>query len=214
MSLALRSAKYYLYRSATLLFYVVLLSLILVVEILIMDMGEPDVIAHALRVYILGFSMMVFMLNAMYALYGVSWMDSMVLSMGARRIDIFRGEILQNVVLLGGGFIVNTIVAACTNQMHIVKFLSVMYLIGLPIGALAAIAGHTLHKYGRIVIFILIFISAGCGGYFGGTAVTGTSFLTNIMAGTSTGAVVALSLLLYVVLEVIIYNLNKKTMVF
>ena len=125
-SLGMRSARYFLVRAVKYLGVVIGVGLFLVAEMFVLNIGEPDQMEVALNWLISGPIFMALIMNVAYSLYSVSWTDSVVLSMGARRKDIFIGDIIQTIVLLGGAWLFVTIAAIITNQSTMIGFNSII----------------------------------------------------------------------------------------
>ena len=212
-SLGMRSVRYFLGRAVKYLGVVIGVGLFLVAEMFVLNIGEPDQIEVSLNWLISGPIFMASIMNVAYSLYSVSWTDSVVLSMGARRKDIFIGDIIQTIVLLGGAWLFVTIAAIITNQSTMIGFNSIIFVVGFPLGAVATIVAHKLQKLGRVVMFVFVFIAAILGGLAGGmTAYEGAAFF-NWFAGLSAITIIGVALIIYLLLEVYIYRLNKTSMV-
>lgn len=212
-SLGMRSVRYFLGRAVKYLGVVIGVGLFLVAEMFVMNIGEPDQMEVVLNWLISGPIFMASIMNVAYSLYSVSWTDSVVLSMGARRKDIFIGDIIQSVVILGGTWLFVTIAAIITNQSTMIGFNSIIFVVGFPLGAVATIVAHKLQKLGRVVMFVFVFIAAILGGIAGGmTAYEGAGFF-NWFAGLSAITITGAALIIYLLLEVYIYRLNKTSMV-
>jgi hypothetical protein len=212
-SLAVRSSGYFFRRAIKFLGIILGVAAFIVGEMFVLNFGEESMIESILLWAVVGPAMMASILNMTYSLYSVSWQDSMVLAMGARRRDIFWGEIIQTAVLLGGSLLVDVILVLATNQQYMFPIIGLMYSLALPTGAIAMVVAHKLQKYGRVVMMIFVVIAAVIGGMIGGTAATGNVFFFNWFAATPVVAVAAVSVVVYLLLEVWVYQLNKTSMV-
>jgi hypothetical protein len=212
-SLGMRSARYFMVRAVKYLGVVIGVGLFLVAEMFVVNIGEPDQMEVALNWLITGPIFMALIMNVAYSLYSVSWTDSVVLSMGARRKDIFIGDIIQTIVVLGGAWLFVTIAAIITNQSAMIGFNSIVFAIGFPFGALATVVAHKLQKLGRVVMFVFVFIAAMLGGLAGGLSASGAVISLDWFAGLSAITITGAALIIYLLLEVYIYRLNKTSMV-
>lgn len=212
-SLGMRSARYFLVRAVKYLGVVIGVGLFLVAEMFVLNIGEPDQMEVVLNWLISGPIFMALIMNVAYSLYSVSWTDSVVLSMGARRKDIFIGDIIQTIVLLGGAWLFMTIAAIITNQSTMIGFNSIIFVVGFPLGAVATIVAHKLQRYGRVAMFVFVFIAAILGGIAGGVNAFGELVFFNWFAGLSAITIIGVALIIYLLLEVYIYKLNKTSMV-
>ena len=212
-SLSVRTIKHYFMRSLMLLGGCLGVLLLLSVELVLINSdGSLDIVKMS-RTVILCEALAIFLVNSLYSLYGVSWFDSIVLSMGSLRKYIFWGEILQNNIVVCGGLIISFVGITVFNQYNISTHILMLNIMALPSAALFNIIGHKLQRYGRAVVIVLVIISTLLGGSIGAsTVMDGDGIFAMIhgvpFIGVSIGAVIV-----FLLLEIWVYKLYKQMMV-
>ncbi len=209
--LSKRAAKYYLVQGVR-LFIAVLLGMTFVGTVWILThFGETNYVESVFyRIFSLGTVFMI-MMNFMYSVYSPGWYDSMVLSMGARRKDIFWGVLIKQITFIVCYAIFLSLMSILTSRPERIKSIMMSSAVSLFMGAAGIIVGHAVKKYGRIVYHIFLIIVLGVGS---GSLVMLEHREHVFTLGNATKYVIAMAgLLLFVIMEFVIYRLNKKSMV-
>ncbi len=212
-SLATRSNIYYAVTGLKLLGTVGACVLVLVAEFFIMYYGNDELFKYQMNTLVMLAMMFLVMFNGIFSLYSANWTDSMVLSMGARRKDIFRGQIIKTVVamVLGTGVVIAAMYL--TDQMDHLRIVIGMAIAAFPISALFYALGHKIRKFGKLG-FVVIIMAATIGGIlFGFNAATPGNPLAAFVRNLNTGAIIGIAVVLYLLFELWAYKLNKKSMV-
>lgn len=150
-------------------------------------------------------------LNLCYSIYSPSWYDSLALSMGARRKDIFYGNIIKQSVFALTNVLFFGLIALISGQTGIVEQAAMITCMSLFSGAFGLYMGHKVKKYGRVVMMAACFIFI--------IFYMGTSLLYIVDGGfmakieTYKQVLIAGAVILFGVMEVLIYRVNKKSMV-
>ncbi len=150
-------------------------------------------------------------LNLCYSIYSPSWYDSMVLSMGARRKDIFYGNIIKQSVFALTNVLFFGLIALISGQTGIVEQAAMITCMSLFGGAFGLYMGHKVKKYGRVVMMAACFIFII---FYTGTSllyIIDGNFIAKVEAYKP--VLIAGAVILFGVMEVLIYRVNKKSMV-
>ncbi|SFU89915.1 hypothetical protein [Butyrivibrio sp. INlla21] len=214
--LSKRAAKYYFVQGTKqALFVLAFLAMITVLNCLVfVDGSVMDSLMDNIGSSIRYGSYMIVLCNFMFSVYGPNWYDSIALSLGCRRKDIFIGEMIKQVMFVLSDFIVLIALATVAKQEYIIVLIGFVVL-GLVMGPLGLIVGHKIKRIGRIVVLVTIMVGA----FF-------SAMLSNIIAMRTeafitegcpvTGVVIGfiiVAAVLYTLFEFWAYNLNKKSMV-
>ena len=211
--LSKRTYKYYFLNGLKSYGIVLLIELVLIVEWILIGSDE-DLTDYVPRMFCMVCGLFTPLMNGIYSMYGPSWYDSLTLSMGARRKDIFVGQIIRQLIMI----VCNTAVVALAGSLFLSKFF-VLYaystgLLALLTGAAGLIVGYKLRRYGKIVIIIIAFGCAILGGSIGvSAAVHGNIYLLTSIASIPPVIFPIIIMLIYVVLEAWVYKLSKTMMV-
>lgn len=150
-------------------------------------------------------------LNLCYSIYSPSWYDSLALSMGARRKDIFYGNIIKQSVFALTNVLFFCLLALISGQTGIVEQAVSIACISLFGGAFGLYMGHKVKKYGRVVMMAACFIFVI---FYTGTSllyIIDGNFIAKVEAYKP--VLIAGAVILFGVMEVMIYRVNKKSMV-
>ena len=209
--LSKRTSKYYFIQGSKMMGYILLLQLILCVEWFIMSSERDNLIDYMSRMTLMCGLMFMVLFNLIYAVYGPNWFDSIVLSMGGRRKDVFWGEMIKQFTFILCNDVVLILVAVATNKLEWIPIILMTSLIAAVTGAAGLVIGHKVKKYGKVYIFIIAII-AGC---FGAFASVTTVLDINVlgMAKLSVGLIILVAVVLFVLFELWAYKLNQKSMV-
>ena len=211
--LSKRTYKYYIKSSFKILGFELLLELILIIEWLLMGTDE-SLIEYISRMFIMCGGLIGVLTNGIYAMYGPSLYDGLVLSMGGRRKEIFWGQIIKQIIYVGGNSLVLLIVATFVHRPIFYYYILGTAVVGFLFGAAGLVIGHKVKKHGKMIIFIIIICCAGIGGGIGGAAAMDSNqALLNMISGVPAIAYLPIAGLIYVALEVWVYKLNKSMMV-
>lgn len=207
-----RSVKYYITQGFKTIGYVGILYLILIVEWVLLDSGTTDSLIEDTfsRLIFMGGGFVILM-NLMFSLYGPNWYDSLVLSMGARRRDVFLGEIIKQLVFVICNSIILMVATFFTGDMGNIKFVLVSAFIALIMGPIGIVIGYKIKTYGKVVIIVIALTVGGMAGF---TTV-------GLLSGAIVFAYINVSQIIYIILGVLAYigfeywayKLNQKSMV-
>ncbi len=209
--LSKRAAKYYLVQGVR-LFIAVLLGMTFVGTVWILThFGETNYVESVFYMILSLGTVFMIMMNFMYSVYSPGWYDSMVLSMGARRKDIFWGVLIKQITFSVCYAIFLSLMSILTSRPERIKSIMMSAAASLFMGAAGIIVGHAVKKCGRIVYYIFLIIVSGVGA---GSMVMLEHREHVFTLGNATKYVIAMAgLLLFVIMEFVIYRLNKKSMV-
>ena len=211
-SLAKRSAKYFFKEGLKTLGLVLGLECLLIIEWLIIGSDEKSLVEYVLNMFMSVGSIFIIMMNMMYSFYGPNWYDSMALSMGARRKDIFIGELIKQFTFVGGNFVALSLIAVIFQQYKYIILILISCIIAIALGPIGLIVGHKVSKYGKVIIMIIAII----GGVFGvSLAMAGfwmNEFITGFPAFTFQLVILG-AIVIFGLAELWAYKLNQKSMV-
>ena len=211
-SLAKRSAKYFFKEGLKTLGLVLGLECLLIIEWLIIGSDEKSLVEYVLNMFMSVGSIFIVMMNLMYSFYGPNWYDSMALSMGARRKDIFIGELIKQFTFVGGNFVALSLIAVIFQQYKYIILILISCIIAIALGPIGLIVGHKVSKYGKVIIMIIAII----GGVFGvSLAMAGfwmNEFITGFPAFTFQLVILG-AIVIFGLAELWAYKLNQKSMV-
>ena len=211
-SLAKRSAKYFFKEGLKTLGLVLGLECRLIIEWLIIGSDEKSLVEYVLNMFMSVGSIFIIMMNMMYSFYGPNWYDSMALSMGARRKDIFIGELIKQFTFVGGNFVALSLIAVIFQQYKYIILILISCIIAIALGPIGLIVGHKVSKHGKVIIMIIAII----GGVFGvSLAMAGfwmNEFITGFPAFTFQLVILG-AIVIFGLAELWAYKLNQKSMV-
>ena len=214
--LSKRAAKYYFVQGAkqALFVFAFLMMMIVFNSLVFIDGSLKDSFMNSIGNALCYGSYMVILCNFMFSVYGPNWYDSIALSLGCRRKDIFIGEMIKQAVFVLSNFIV-LIALEVIGNMDSVMVLIGTAILGFIMGPLGLILGHKIKKIGRIVIIIPIMIGVFLSATLSNViAMRREAFLTegSPMTGFVIGFIIVAAVL-FTLFEFWAYNLNKKSMV-
>ena len=162
--LSKRAAKYYFVQGIKqFLFVIGFIAMMIVFNCLLFDQGsETEVFMDGVGMALFTGRLMVIALNFMFSVYGPNWYDSMALSLGCRRKDIFIGEMIKQAVFVLCNMILLISLATVTKQRHS-WILVVSGIFAFVVGPLGLVVGHKVKKIGMMVIVILMLVTAFLG---------------------------------------------------
>ncbi len=211
-SLAKRSAKYFFKEGIKTLGLVLGLECLLIIEWLIIGSDEKSLVEYILNMFMSVGSIFIIMMNMMYSFYGPNWYDSMALSMGARRKDIFIGELIKQFTFVFGNFIALSLVAVIFQQYKYIILILISCIIAIALGPIGLIVGHKVSKYGKVIIMIIAII----GGFFGASLAIGGFWMKQYaieLPAFTFSLIVVGAIVLFGLAELWAYKLNQKSMV-
>lgn len=212
-SLAKRSAKYYFKEGLKVVGLVLGLECLLVIEWFILGADEEHFVDYLFRMIMSVDCIIVVMINMMYSFYGPNWYDSLALSMGARRKDIFIGELIKQATLVVGNLAVYIILIAIFNKYEYLLLMILSSIVSIALGPVGLVIGHKVHNHGKVIVFIIAMI-AGCGGGFiGFFSATGVSIGIESIGAYVIIAVLIIAVIIFALFEFWAYKLNQKSMV-
>ncbi len=150
-------------------------------------------------------------LNLCYSIYSPSWYDSMVLSMGARRKDIFYGNIVRQSVFIFANALFFCLFVLISGQTSFIVQVLPLVCISFLSGAFGLYMGHKVKKHGRVILFLATFVFVILFNVTSILVLINDRFMAIFNAYKpfmTVGAVI-----LFVILEVLVYRVNKKSMV-
>lgn len=211
-SLSLRTYKYYFIRGLKWALYMIGLQCVLVLEWVLFGVDNGgDLLSYVLNMYISCGVLLLIIVNTMFSIYGPNWYDSIVLSMGARRKDIFWGEMIKQLVFIVANALVFITVSIVFGRTESVIYIVLAAIIGFILGPVGLIVGYSIKNYGRIVVAVIAMICGIFGAIMSGFARTGYSIIKFPLI--TIPAVFVGAIVVFVLLEVWVYKLNKKCMV-
>ncbi|WP_028243294.1 hypothetical protein [Pseudobutyrivibrio ruminis] len=211
-SLAKRSAKYFFKEGLKTLGLVLGLECLLIIEWLIIGSDEKSLVEYVLNMFMSVGSIFIIMMNMMYSFYGPNWYDSMALSMGARRKDIFVGELIKQFTFVFGNFIALSLVAVIFQQYKYIILILISCIIAIALGPIGLIVGHKVSKYGKVIIMIIAII----GGVFGASLAIGGFWMKEYvteLSGFTFPLLIVGAIAIFALAELWAYKLNQKSMV-
>lgn len=213
-SLANRARKFYFLQGLKLFGYVSAVQLILVFEWIMFGTEEADMVGFVSQNFITFNAAFMVLFNMMFSIYGPNWYDSMVLSMGARRKDIFWGEIIKQVTYTTLTAALNIIVCIVFNHTNFLGYTFVAIATAMILGAGGLVIGYKIRKYGKIVIFGILMVIFILSGIVGGLMAIGKfTVISKLGSGLLLTAVGAVAVIVFILLELWAYKLNQKSMV-
>lgn len=212
-SLAKRSARYFFKEGLKALALVLGIECLLVIEWLILGVDEEYFVDYLFRMIMSVGCIIVVMINMMYSFYGPNWYDSLVMSMGARRKDIFIGELIKQATFVGSNLAVYVILIVIFNKYEYLLLMILSSIVSFALGPVGLVIGHKVHNHGKVIVFIIAMI-AGCGGGFiGYFSATGVSIGIESMGAYVIIAVLIIAVIIFALFEFWAYKLNQKSMV-
>lgn len=213
-SLSARTRKYYFLAGLKLFGYMAAVQLLLAVEWMFFGVEEEDIVGFVSQNVITFNAMFMVLFNMMFAIYAPNWYDSMVLSMGARRRDVFWGQLIKQSIYVGLSAILSIVLCVVFKHENFLGYTFVAVAAAMILGALGLVIGYKVKKYGKIVIFGLLIIVGVQAGIWGFVLAAGIK----LPIGSLNSAII-LSLIgvgavaVFVLLELWAYRLNQKCMV-
>ncbi len=210
--LSKRSAKYYFIGGLKQVGIMILLQVALVVEWVVLGYDDHEnIMDFVIEMLITAGAYFTIFINLLYAMYGPNWYDSMVLSMGARRKDVFWGEMIKQITFVVGNSLVYMLVVAISKEHSYMYFILCSAVIGIAVGPLGLVIGHTMKKFGKLAVIIVALIS-GCFGAFLIFSVEDSKFAIKF-PHIGFALVLLVGIVVFVASEAWVYKLNKKSMV-
>lgn len=209
-----RTCIHYLKDAMKMLLLALGIEAIIIVEQIILSVGELDSISSMFSSAIVLFGLFILLLNVIYAMYGPAWTDSIVLSMGVRRSDIYVGNILKEITFAGAGLII--LLAACnfTGTYDLMFYSIYVCIASLVCANVARIIGYKIRKFGKIAIMVTVVICSLSGMAVGmSVALDGLVFDWLKFSVNTTIITWGVALVIYVILQGIVRRLNSKTRV-
>ena len=212
-SLAKRSAKYYFKEGLKVLALVLGIECCLVIEWFVLGANEKNPMDYLFQMIMSVGCIIVVMINMMHSFYGPNWYDSLAMSMGARRKDIFIGELIKQATFVGSYMVVYIILIAIFNKYEYLLLMILSNIVSFALGPVGLVIGHKVHNHGKIIVFIIAMI-AGCGGGFSGFfSATGVSIGIESIGAYVIIAVLIIAVIIFALFEFWAYKLNQKSMV-
>lgn len=213
-SLARRSAEYYFKQGLKMFALVIILLVVISVEWIIMGFDEKDLNASVTQNIVIFSAMFMVMFNTLYAVYGPNWFDSIVLSMGARRRDVFRGQIIQQTTFIGLCTIVNLAICVIFNHMEFIGYNILSIAVAFLFGVAGIVIGYKIKRFGKVAIFIILMIITCIGATLGALTALGKGInFTGLNSGLLLLVIGVGAIIAFVLLELWAYKLNSKSMV-
>ncbi|MDC7278976.1 hypothetical protein NXH64_05590 [Butyrivibrio fibrisolvens] len=213
-SLLARTRKYYFLAGLKLFGYVAAVQLLLVVEWTFFGVEEEDIVGFVSQNVITFNAMFMVLFNMLFAIYGPNWYDSMVLSMGARRRDVFWGQLIKQSVFVGLSAILSIVLCVVFKHENFLGYTIVAVAAAMILGALGLVIGYKVKKYGKIVIFGLLIIVGVQAGIWGFVLATGIKLpIGSLNSAMILSLIGAGAVAVFVLLEFWAYRLNQKCMV-
>ncbi len=212
-SLAKRSAKYYFKEGLKALALVLGIECFLVIEWFILGANEKNPMDYLFQMVMSVGCIIVVMINMMYSFYGPNWYDSLAMSMGARRKDIFIGELIKQATFVGSYMVVYIILIAIFNKYEYLLLMILSSIVSFALGPVGLVIGHKVHNHGKVIVFIIAMIAGGGGGFIGFFSATGVSIGIESIGAYVIIAVLIISVIIFALFEFWAYKLNQKSMV-
>ncbi|SDI50803.1 hypothetical protein SAMN05421493_11664 [Pseudobutyrivibrio sp. 49] len=213
-SLARRSAEHYFIQGIKIFGLVMGLQVILAFEFFLMGAEMTDMLGYIVQNVVAFTGMFMILFNTIYAIYGPNWLDSVVLSMGARRKDVFWGQIIQQLTFITGCVIVSLAICFIFDRKMLVGFTFLAAAASILAGVIGTVIGYKIKKFGKIVMMIIIMIMACLGGVVGAMAAVGKQIhISALNNGLSLTVIGVGTIIVFILLELWAYKLNSKCMV-
>ncbi|MBO6128017.1 MAG: hypothetical protein J6P79_03860 [Pseudobutyrivibrio sp.] len=212
-SLAKRSAKYFFKEGLKLLGIVLGLECILVIEWIIIGSDKESFMDYLFQMLMSVGCIVVILMNMLYSFYGPNWFDSLVLSMGARRKDIFVGELIKQLTFVGGNFVIYTILMAIFGKYEYLLLNLLASLIAFALGPVGLLIGYNVHSHGKVVIIVVALIGGIGGGLTGFASASNIAFSVGSVGGLVLIITIIASIIIFAASEFWVYKLNQKSMV-
>ena len=213
-SLARRSAEYYFMQGLKMFGLIMGLQLILAIEWIIMGVEETDLIGYVTQSIVIFSAMFMVMFNTLYTVYGPNWYDSIVLSMGARRKDVFRGQIIQQVTCIALCTIVNLAICIIFNHVEFIGYTILSAAVAFLFGVAGTVIGYKIKRFGKVVIFIILMIITCIGAALGALTALGKDLVFTVLSSGPLFPVIGIgTIIAFILLEIWAYKLNSKSMV-
>ena len=209
--LSKRSAKYFFIQGLKMMLLILGIQAVLCVEWALMAEDTASMLEQITRMSLMCGIMFMILFNLIYAVYGPNWLDSLVLSMGARRKDVFVGEIIKQFTFIILNTIIYLTIAVTTDNKRWIPIIFISAVVAALTGAIGQVIGYKIKKYGKVYL-VIIGLIAGCFGAFASV----TTFLDIDVLESfnmSTGLIIALALVLFGLFEFWAYKLGQKCMV-
>ena len=213
-SLARRTSEYYFRQGLKIFGMVMIVQVLLTLEFIFLESENQDLMSFITQnlVTFTGFFMIIF--NTIYAMYGPSWFDSVVLSMGARRKDVFLGQIIQQLTLI----ILCTAVeiAGCFlfDHMEFIGYTGLSAATALLFGVIGTVVGYKIKKFGKIVMIIIVMAMTVMGFAMGMLKALGGQIpFSSLNSALAISIIAVVAILGFILLELWAYKLNSKCMV-
>ncbi|SDB31236.1 hypothetical protein SAMN02910298_01548 [Pseudobutyrivibrio sp. YE44] len=210
-NLSKRAAKYYFLQGIKFIVWVILIQGFLFAEWLVIG-GDPgeSALEHATdMLFSIGGFMTIF-LNGMFSLYGPNWYDSMALSMGARRKDIFWGQIIKQFTFVIGATLCYVIVALVSGQTSYLLTIVVEGILAIAAGPIGQVIGYKIKRFGKIAVLFMAIIGGSFGAAF---ALQATGVFVFEYQSISIALIAVVVLVVFALFEMWVYKLNSKLMV-
>ncbi|MCR5416466.1 MAG: hypothetical protein K6E79_06700 [Pseudobutyrivibrio sp.] len=210
-TLKARTIKFYLIKSFQLVVITIGLGLLLFVEGLFFGIGEADQMIESINLGSTGLLIGIMLMPAMYAIYGPNLYDSLVLSMGARRIDIFWGNILKEVTFSVCSAIIICIFGAVIDLPNFTTLSLIVPSFGLIMSALCRLVAIKFKNVGKLAIVVVALISGFVGATVGYTFEQNT--LVDVFSNMNVGLFVVLGIIgvvAYAIVERLIFGSIMK----
>ncbi len=212
--LSKRTLKYYVKSGLKNYGIILAIEAALALEWILIGFDEENLFEYVTRMSLMIGGLFTVLLNGMYSLYGPNWYDSLVLSMGARRKDIFWGQIIKQLILIVCNSVLLTVLALIIGKPFYLYYIYATAFMALILGGVGLVVGHKIKRYGKIVVVIVAVIAGVLGGTVGVTAVFDqNTALLNFFGSTPLVALPIAAIVIYVALEAWAYKLNKTMMV-
>lgn len=212
-SLAKRSAKYYFKEGLKAVGIVLGIECLLVIEWFILGTDEEHFVDYLFQMVMSVGCIIVVMMNMMYSFYGPNWYDSMALSMGARRKDIFLGDLIKQATFVGSNLAVYVILIVIFNKYEYILLMILSSIVSFALGPVGLVIGHKVHNHGKVIVFIIAMLAGGGGGFVGFATATGLAFGAEMLGAFLITATVIGSIIIFALFEFWAYKLNQKSMV-
>ncbi len=211
--LSKRTYKYYLINGLKNYGLILLIEMLLILEWILIGSDE-DLRDYIPRMFVMVGGLFTTILNGIYSMYGPGWYDSLTLSMGARRKDIFVGQLIKQLIIVACNTAVVAVVASIFLSKFFMYYVYATALIGLVTGAAGNVVGHKLRRYGKVVIMVIVIACVILGASIGMVvALDGSPVLLTNVGSIPPAVFPILIILLFVGLEAWGYKLSKTMMV-
>ncbi len=211
--LSKRTYKYYLINGLKNYGLILLIEMLLILEWILIGSDE-DLRDYIPRMFVMVGGLFTPILNGIYSMYGPGWYDSLTLSMGARRKDIFVGQLIKQLIIVACNTAVVAVVASIFLSKFFMYYVYATALIGLVTGAAGNVVGHKLRRYGKVVIMVIVIACVILGASIGMVvALDGSPVLLTNVGSIPPAVFPILIILLFVGLEAWGYKLSKTMMV-